>query len=123
MRSRNIDFFFPQESVVPFCTSDGLACVAKVAKEAFDCKTPCTGVYTEVFRTDDTKQTTDLMRLANLVFGLGNQGNLRLNSTLLDKIPRHKLQKTSFCGSLQFILEFPCTLHGGTRTWKNHKIP
>ena len=56
-----------------------------MAKEVLDCKTPCSGVYTEVFRTDDTKLTTDLMRLANLVFGLGNTGNLRLNSTLLDE--------------------------------------
>ena len=59
-----------------YCTPNGLACVAKVAKETFDCKTPCTGVYADVFRADDTKLTTQMMKLANLVNVLANEGAL-----------------------------------------------
>ena len=58
-----------------YCTPSGLACVAKVAKEAFNCKTPCTGVYADVFRADDTKLTTDMMKLANLMHGLAKEGS------------------------------------------------
>ena len=82
-KSIDIQVYCFQESFFPFCTSDGLDCVAKVAKEAFDCETPCTGLYAEVFRADDTELTTDLMRLANIVNGLEKKGYLKLN----DKIP------------------------------------
>ena len=51
-----------------YCTPSGLACAAKVAKDAFDCMTPCTGVYADVFRADDTK-------LANLMHGLAKEGS------------------------------------------------
>ena len=64
-----------------YCTPSGLACVAKVAKEAFDCKTPCTGVYADVFRSDDTKLTTEMMKLANLVHVLANEGGPQLHYT------------------------------------------
>ena len=57
-----------------FCTPSGLDCVAKVAKETFDCTTPCTGVYADVFRADDTKLTTEMMKLANQVNALANEG-------------------------------------------------
>ena len=62
-----------------YCTPSGLACVAKVAKEAFDCATPCTGVYADVFRADDTKLTTEMMKLANLVHVLANEGGPQLH--------------------------------------------
>ena len=62
-----------------YCTPIGLDCVAKVAKEAFECNTPCTGVYTDVFRADDTKLTTEMMKLANLVHDLANEGDPQLH--------------------------------------------
>ena len=62
-----------------YCTPSGLACVAKVAKEAFYCTTPCTGVYADVFRADDTKLTTEMMKLANLVHVLANEGGPQLH--------------------------------------------
>ena len=67
-----------QVSTLSYCTPIGLGCVAKVAKEAADCKTPCTGVFADVFRADDTKLTTELMKLANLVHVLANEGGPHL---------------------------------------------
>ena len=62
-----------------YCTPSGLACVAKVVKQAIDCKTPCTGVFADVFRADDTKLTTDMMKLANLMHDLANEGGPQLH--------------------------------------------
>ena len=77
-----LNFFF-QVSSDPYCTADSLDCVAKVAKEANDCRTPCTGVFADVFRADDTKLVTDKMELSNLIHGLANQGKALFPLTLI----------------------------------------
>ena len=48
--------------------------VAKVGKGANDCKTPCTSVFADVLRADDTKLITDKMELSNLTHDLANEG-------------------------------------------------
>ena len=63
-----------QDSNHSYCTSAGLACAKKVAKEAPDCKTTCAGLYVDVFRADDTKLTTDVMKIGNMIHGLAKKG-------------------------------------------------
>ena len=58
-----------------YCTPAGQACVEKVSKEAGDCKTSCEGLYLDVFRADDTKLTTDVMKIGNMIHGLAKTGN------------------------------------------------
>ena len=57
-----------------YCTPAGLTCAEEVAKEAPACKTSCTGLYVDVFRADDTKLTTDLMKIGNMIHGLAKTG-------------------------------------------------
>ena len=63
-----------QDSNHSYCTPAGLTCALEVSKEAPACKTSCTGLYVDVFRADDTKLTTEMMKLANLVNVLANEG-------------------------------------------------
>ena len=58
-----------------YCSPAGQTCLEKVSKEAVDCRTSCEGLYLDVFRADDTKLTTDVMKIGNMIHGLEKTGN------------------------------------------------
>ena len=64
-----------QDSNYSYCTPDTLAPIASLAKDSLGCITSCVGLYAEVFRTDDTKLTTDMVKMADVVHSLADEGH------------------------------------------------